>query len=156
MSYEICLITFVFFPLFCVKSFDFSLFVEGRKKAIFCLLIGGVFFFLFLCETNRAPFDFAEGERELVSGFKIEYRGLSFAFLFLGEYGNILFASGVLRIFFSTTKFLFLPLISIFVRSFFLLVRGRFPRFRFDLLMSFCWGILLLVGLFLFFSYFVV
>jgi len=52
-----------------------------------------VWFTSTVAETNRAPFDFAEGESEIVSGFNIEFRGGLFAIIFLGEYARILFIS---------------------------------------------------------------
>jgi len=44
-----------------------------------------------LVETNRSPYDFAEGERELVSGYNIEYMGVLFAYIFIAEYGMLVF-----------------------------------------------------------------
>lgn len=52
-----------------------------------------IWFVSCVAETHRAPFDFAEGESELVSGFNIEYGGVGFAILFIAEYRNILFIS---------------------------------------------------------------
>ncbi len=46
-----------------------------------------------IIETNRSPYDFAEGERELVSGYNIEYMGVLFAFIFIAEYAIIVFFS---------------------------------------------------------------
>jgi len=90
-----------------------------------------------LAETNRTPFDFAEGESELVSGFNVEYRAGGFALIFLAEYARILF----IRILFVV---LFLgrnPLSLIFyfklglISFLFIWVRGSLPRFRYDKLM---------------------
>ena len=106
-------------------------------------------------ETNRSPFDFAEGESELVSGFKTEYSSLVFAYLFLGEYGRILFIRTLTVLFFINWFFLFLfVFFSLLLRRFFIWSRSTLPRFRYDFLMTVCWKILLptvLVNLLFFF-----
>lgn len=94
-----------------------------------------------VAETNRAPFDFAEGESELVSGFNIEYGGVGFAAIFLAEYANILvirvitsllFFGGASMVVFS--RHIILIVKALFFAFLFVWVRGRYPRFRYDLL----------------------
>lgn len=106
---------------------------------IFPLFI--IVFITFLAELNRTPFDFSEGESELVSGFNIEYGGYGFAFLFLSEYLNIVFC----RIFLSVV---FLGGISRGVGIYLKIggiiliiigVRGCLPRYRYDKLINLCW-----------------
>jgi len=89
-----------------------------------------------VAETNRSPFDFAEGERELVSGFKTEYRRMGFALLFLGEYGKIIFIRIFTSYFFFPLLFFFNLIIAFGIIILFLIFRGTFPRFRYDFLMS--------------------
>lgn len=141
VSYEVNLIFIIVFPSFFY--FGYSL-INFYINFYFFLLLSFIilvfWLILILLETNRSPFDFAEGESELVSGFKTEYSSLVFAYLFLGEYGNI----ALLRL---ITVFLFFgflwTLLFLFFCFFFIWVRGTFPRFRYDMLMVFCWTYLL-------------
>jgi NADH-ubiquinone oxidoreductase chain 1 len=90
-----------------------------------------------LAETNRTPFDFAEGESELVSGFNVEYGGGGFALIFLAEYASILFISLLFCIIFlgrDLYSFFFYVKLT-FVAFLFVWVRGTLPRFRYDKLM---------------------
>ena len=102
-------------------------------KNIFNLLIFIILIFIvliFLTELNRSPFDFSEGERELVSGFNTEFLNLNFIFLFLGEYNIIIIFSYFLCLLFNLIRF-FIIILTIFI-----LIRSSYPRFRFDLLIS--------------------
>nr|ALR69364.1 NADH dehydrogenase subunit 1 [Bemisia tabaci] len=109
-----------------------------------------------LAETNRTPFDFSEGESELISGFNIEYSSTSFMMLFLSEYCSILIMSLLTICMFTNltpTKpsFYTAYLITCFI---FVWTRTTLPRFRYDKLMKFNWTqILPMTTLMLFISF---
>lgn len=92
-----------------------------------------------LAETNRAPFDFVEGESELVSGFNVEYSGVGFAIIFIAEYRIVLFMrmmSDTIYLGGVEMGILFSCLITFLVAYFVILCRGGLPRYRYDLLMG--------------------
>nr|QPT74097.1 NADH dehydrogenase subunit 1 [Pharnaciini sp. NS-2020] len=122
------LIDFYYFQFFC---WYFVIFFP------LCLCL----FSSFLADTNRTPFDFAEGESELVSGFNVEYSSGGFILIFLGEYSMILFMSLLSCIlFFGCDLFsLFFYIKMIFLSFLFIWVRGTLPRFRYDKLMYLAW-----------------
>lgn len=150
ISYEVRIALVLIIILFTTLSFN--LIRIGETQCFFWNLIifpsvFGIWFFRRLAETNRAPFDLAEGESELVSGFNIEYGGGEFAFLFIAEYGRILLICLITRTLFMgepinntglirTTKFLTMAYT-------FLWVRGSFPRIRYDTLISLTWKYML-------------
>lgn len=102
-----------------------------------------------MAETNRSPFDFAEGESELVSGFNVEYRRGGFAFIFLSEYMNIIFIRLLSCIIFlgcDLGSIIFFIRIT-FVVFIFIWVRGTLPRYRYDKLMYLTWKLFLPLSL---------
>ena len=92
---------------------------------IFLLIVG-------LAETNRSPFDFVEGESELVSGFNVEYQGWQFALVFLSEYGIIVFFSLLMRVAFG------FHCVAPLILLYYILIRSLIPRFRYDKLLNLC------------------
>merc|ERR1712139_272966 len=88
------------------------------NKIIILLPIVGIWLISCTAETNRTPFDFAEGESELVSGFNIEYGRVGFALIFMAEYARIIFIRIIFRIIFfsfSTNNLYLYLIISILV-----------------------------------------
>jgi NADH-quinone oxidoreductase subunit H len=114
-------------------------------------LISGV------AETNRAPFDVAEGESEIVAGFHVEYSGMAFALFFLAEYMNMILISTLCAVMFlggwlSPVPFLpggfpWLVLKVGFVLFLFLWFRATFPRYRYDQIMRLGWKVFIPVTL---------
>lgn len=161
ISYEVRIALILLFPLFFISTFDFRALAESQHIIWLCFLILPISFIWFVtcvAETNRAPFDFAEGESELVSGFNIEYGAAGFALIFLAEYANILVISLFTTIIFFGGSHLVISndimIVSkiLFFAFLFIWVRGRYPRFRYDLLISLTWKGFLPVALaFLFF-----
>nr|QOL00776.1 NADH dehydrogenase subunit 1 [Xya japonica] len=121
--------------------FDFMIYQGYCWFAFFCFPLLISCFASCLAETNRTPFDFAEGESELVSGFNVEYGSGGFTLIFLAEYTSIIFMSMFISLIFLGGDFCML----IFYFSLglvvfcFIWVRGTFPRFRYDKLMYLAW-----------------
>nr|AVY52134.1 NADH dehydrogenase subunit 1 [Potamopyrgus antipodarum] len=157
ISYEVSMALILLFPLFMLATLSFielSESQEGIWLSFLMLPVSFTWFVTCIAETNRAPFDFAEGESELVSGFNIEYGAAGFALIFLAEYANILVMSlfSTVLFFGGTSNFFFFSDIAftlkiLFFAFLFIWVRASYPRFRYDLLMSLTWKAFLPVAL---------
>jgi NADH-quinone oxidoreductase subunit H len=165
VSYEVSMGFVIVTVLICVGSLNLNDIVLAQRTVWFAIPLFPMFIIFFisgLAETNRAPFDLAEGDTEIVAGFFVEYSAMSFALFFLGEYANMILVSAM-----TTTLFLggwlspipFFPftlipgvlwfLLKILVCLFvFIWVRATLPRFRYDQLMSLGWKVFLPISLF--------
>nr|DBA44235.1 TPA_asm: NADH dehydrogenase subunit 1 [Cyathermia naticoides] len=149
ISYEVSMALILLFSLFLSLSLDLLKIQDFQSLVWFSFLLfpmGLVWLVSCVAETNRAPFDFAEGESELVSGFNVEYGSGGFALIFMAEYANILLMSLLTGcLFFGGPYFLgfssdFLTCLKILFFCFvFVWIRVTLPRFRYDLLMNLTW-----------------
>ncbi|MDT8388688.1 MAG: NADH-quinone oxidoreductase subunit NuoH [Thiogranum sp.] len=126
-----------------------------------------IYFIAGIAETNRAPFDVAEGESEIVAGFHVEYSGMAFAVFFLAEYANMILIATLCSLLFLggwLSPFEGIPLLqpmfqwvpglvwllakTAMVLFFFLWLRATFPRYRYDQIMRLGWKVFIPITIF--------
>lgn len=177
ISYEVPLSASILAMLILYGTFDFLKIVQAQEGSIFKWgiflnpLAFLVFFIASLAESARIPFDLPEAEGEIVAGYHTEYSGMKFALFFMGEYMHLTLASALMIILFLggwnipfvkfelPEDYLFEDVIeyavgfAVFSVKLFLLlgiyvlIRWTLPRFRFDQLIRFSWGVLILLAL---------
>nr|UXG58625.1 NADH dehydrogenase subunit 1 [Dermacentor albipictus] len=145
ISYEVSLAVILISISLISESFNMKNFIMiqwGYPLMLSFFFIFVLWVFTILAETNRVPFDLAEGESELVSGFNIEYGSWLFAIIFMSEYGSIMVIS-----YFSAYLFLgklqMMELFVILLMTMFVLIRSTYVRMRYDQLMMLAWKIIL-------------
>lgn len=148
ISYEVRIALILISALLILHQIDWTIISTRQKSWVgliaFPLIL--IWFTTTLAETNRTPFDFAEGESELVSGFNTEYRRGLFALIFIAEYTNILFMRLTSAVLFCGTLFqpsilsrAILVIKTIFFATLFVWVRATIPRIRYDHLIYLTW-----------------
>jgi NADH-quinone oxidoreductase subunit H len=161
ISYEVSLGLILFCIVCCAGTLNITGLVLAQTNVWYIfphLPIFILFFISALAETNRHPFDFAEAESELVSGYNTEYSSLLFVLFFLAEYANMILMSALISLLFlggwyfpfssgyGNCSFT-LALKTLFIMNFFVIVRASYPRMRYDQLMEFCWKFTLPISL---------
>nr|YP_009535654.1 NADH dehydrogenase subunit 1 [Grammodes geometrica]AYI69520.1 NADH dehydrogenase subunit 1 [Grammodes geometrica] len=144
ISYEVSLAMILLSSIVMIMDYNLLSFYIYQNMVWFIILmfpLGLCWISSMLAETNRTPFDFAEGESELVSGFNVEYSSGGFTLIFLSEYSSILFMSLLFSMVYmggyNLTIFFYLKLT--FISFLFIWVRGTLPRYRYDKLMYLAW-----------------
>nr|YP_008593352.1 NADH dehydrogenase subunit 1 [Ephestia kuehniella]AGV04672.1 NADH dehydrogenase subunit 1 [Ephestia kuehniella]ANH54405.1 NADH dehydrogenase subunit 1 [Ephestia kuehniella] len=144
ISYEVSLFLIMMSSLFMIMEFNMIMYFNFQNNIWFIYIMYPLSLCMFssmLAETNRTPFDFAEGESELVSGFNVEYSSGGFALIFLAEYSSILFMSLLFVLIFMggySLSIIFYVKLSL-ISFLFIWVRGTLPRYRYDKLMYLAW-----------------
>ncbi len=174
VSYEIAMGFALVGVLMCANSLNLSEIVKGQEGGALywyvwpLLPLAVVYFVSGLAETNRHPFDMAEGESEIVAGFHVEYSGVAFAVFFLAEYMNMILIAALTTIMFLGGWLAPLPVLNDLrigaaaplgdgfiwfaakvacVLFCFLWVRATFPRYRYDQVMRLGWKVFIPVTL---------
>lgn len=148
ISYEVCLLFLVLVILYISGSFVIKNLLMLQYyfwPLFFCLPLFFTWILICLAETNRPPFDIAEGESEIVSGFNIEYGGILFALIFITEYGMIFILCYLTTIFFLGGTYVLSKIISISI--IFVWIRCAFPRVRYDNLIITSWKFILPISI---------
>jgi NADH-quinone oxidoreductase subunit H len=164
ISYEVAMGLALVVVLMVSNSLNLGDIVNGQGQGYFAemglgflswnwlplLPMFAVYLVSIVAETNRAPFDMAEGESEIV-GFHCEYSGMAFAVFFLAEYANMILVSTLTSILFlggwlSPVGFLPDGILWLFLKIsavlfFFLWIRATFPRYRYDQIMRLGWKV---------------
>nr|YP_009739576.1 NADH dehydrogenase subunit 1 [Orthaga olivacea]QIC20472.1 NADH dehydrogenase subunit 1 [Orthaga olivacea] len=140
ISYEVSLALILMSSIIMIMGFDlmmFSVYQEFIWLVILMFPLGLCLISSMMAETNRTPFDFAEGESELVSGFNIEYSSGGFALIFLAEYSSILFMDNIVLVYLGVLYSLLFYLK--WMVLFYLFGSSNSPRYRYDKLMYLAW-----------------
>jgi NADH-quinone oxidoreductase subunit H len=157
ISYELAMGT-ALLPIILMTG-SLSLLQIGRAQEHLWFIVPQIFAFVIymicaVAETNRAPFDLAEAETELVAGFHTEFSSMRFALYYVSEYANIMVVSAVaITCFLGAWHGPWLPGWAWFLIKlvgflfFYIWIRATFPRLRYDQLMSFGWKVLLPLAL---------
>ena len=147
VSYEIRLILLLLCLIWLRGSYNLHIIIKNQSLIYNIFIISYlalIWFITCLAETNRTPYDFSEGESELVSGFNTEYIGGGFTLIFLSEYARILFISVIRVILFFRSKVSLLYFRKILIIGYlFIWVRATLPRYRYDKLINLAWKSLL-------------
>jgi len=163
VSYEIAMGFALVGVLMAAQSLNLTDIVHGQAGGLHHWYVWPLFplFVVYLiagvAETNRAPFDVAEGESEIVAGFHVEYSGMAFAVFFLAEYANMILVAALTTLMFLggwLSPVTFLPdgivwwlLKTGFVLFLFLWFRATFPRYRYDQIMRLGWKVFIPITL---------
>ncbi len=165
VSYEIAMGFALVGVLVAAGSLNLGQIVEGQSGGFWhwywlpLLPLFVIYFISGVAETNRAPFDVAEGESEIVAGFHVDYSGMAFAVFFLAEYANMILISALTALMFlggwlspfqgtfMESWFAWVPgIVWLVAKTFvfmflFLWFRATFPRYRYDQIMRLGWKI---------------